>query len=320
MTLCIAAVAPPQRSASIVLKSRHVGVPGDLGDLFCAHARGSVASRSELTELLNATVADARQTWPTIAIEPERFVAFLAERVPAGEDACDALAAMYGSDLYLVCGLIAGDRQALQAFDRILPERVARFIRKIESSPQIADEITQAVRIKLLVPSADGGPPRIAQYSGCHSLDSWLCTVAIRALLEQRRVRRLDMIDESVEVLAASDDPELELLRARYGNACTQALGEACATLDLRQRRLLQLYYGRGYTFEQLGWLFQVNQTTARAWVVRARTQLVDAARASLRQQLGVSSGELDQLMQLMQSRLDVSLGCILDSRSEVER
>jgi RNA polymerase sigma-70 factor len=296
--------------SSLMLGSRLVDSGSKLLNAFIAHVRCGVDHEEDIEPLLAAKIDQARRTWPTCDLAPETFAAYLGEHLPADEDVRESLLRVHADDLYLACGLVRGDRHAQEAFERTLPERVARFVCHLDSSAPFLDEVTQTMRIKLLAPlDGDSRTPKIANYSGRNSLESWLCTVAIRTALDLRRGRKDEPIDELGDVLAATDDPELELLRAKHEELCREALREAHDSLTLKQRRLLRLYYRERFTYEQLGALYHVNATTARTWTIEARAAVIDAVRSGLKRRLRVDNRELENLLQLMQSRLDISLG-----------
>jgi RNA polymerase sigma-70 factor len=296
---------------SLMLGSRIVESGSKLLNAFVAHVRCRVDHGSDVEPLLAAKIDQARRSWPGFEVAPETFAAYLGEHLPADEDVHESLLRVHADDLYLACALVRGDHHALEAFERTLPERVARFVCHLDSSAPFLDEVTQSVRIKLLAPlDGDQRVPKIANYSGRNALESWLCTVAIRTALDLRRGRNKDEpIEELSDVLAATDDPELELLRAKHEELCRDALRDACDSLSLKQRRLLRLYYRERFTYEQLGALYHVNATTVRTWILEARDAVVDAVRAGLKRRLRLDNRELENLLQLMQSRLDISLG-----------
>jgi RNA polymerase sigma-70 factor len=302
---------------SLVLGSRFVDTSSKLLNAFVAHLRCNIDHEGDIEPLLAAKIEQARRTWPTCDIAPETFAGYLGEHLPADEDVRESLLRVHADDLYLACGLVRGDRAAQEAFERTLPERVARFVCHLDSSAAFLDEVTQAVRIKLLTPALDSDvraaastkTGKIANYSGRNSLESWLCTVAIRTALDLRRGRKDEPLEELGDVLAATDDPELELLRAKHEELCREALREAHHSLTLKQRRLLRLYYRERFTYEQLGALYHVNPTTARTWLLDARGAVIDLVRSGLKRRLRLDNRELENLLQLMQSRLDISLG-----------
>jgi len=282
----------------------------DLGGIFRGRTGRAVPAGPALEDAIAAAVEEAQRAWPRFLVADEVFVAHLADRVGESSDVCAALAGLHRSDLYFACAMLHQDAAALAAFDELLLRQVPRFLGRMAPTAAQLDDIIQDMRIKLLVPNEPGRPPKIAQYGGRHSLESWLCTVAIRAAIQQRRGREHAQLTE-VEVLATSTDPEFQLLRMRHEKTCGAALREASKELDARDRRLMRLYYRERYTFEELGWLFHVNQTTARRWLVDARTQLIHCTRLLLQEQLRLQSTELNHLLAMLQSRLDVSLGCI---------
>ena len=114
-------------------------------------------------------------------------------------------------------------------------------------------------------------------------------------------------------MLAASDDAELELLRARYRDDFRAALRDAIAALDTRARTLMRLYFLERLTMEQIGTIYRVHETTALRWIGHARETVVEAVRATIKSKLQLSASECEELMNLMSSRLDVTVRRLLD-------
>jgi RNA polymerase sigma-70 factor len=283
---------------------------------FLERARCSVTGpREQLQALLDAKFSSARAAWPEIALEPNRFGAYLGERVLPTEDACDGLAKLREQDMYLACATLTRVPGALDAFERTVMSRVGSFIARIDSSASFADEVTQAMRVKLMVPPERADSPKLAQYSGRGALDSWVCAVATRLALDLVRARRSDANERELNVIAASHDPELEALRAEHRDAFRLALQDALGQLEPRRRTLLRLYYLEHVTFQELGRMYQVHETTAMRWVEQAKTTILTQVHAILRRRLNLSESEFSDLGQLLQSQLDLSLGRLLSSQ-----
>ncbi len=59
-----------------------------------------------------------RARWPGIDVDLPTFSAFVHARVEAGQDPADAIPALSITDLYLVCGCLAGSADVLNGFTR----------------------------------------------------------------------------------------------------------------------------------------------------------------------------------------------------------
>ncbi|HXU71723.1 MAG TPA: sigma-70 family RNA polymerase sigma factor [Polyangia bacterium] len=279
---------------------------------------GAVADRELLAATLAAMLTSARAAWPKVALAAADFARALAERMGPEEDALAALAQLRAGDVYLAAAVAADAPGAIAAFEETILSRVPSFLGRGGASATTIDEVKQLLRIKLLVGDADR-PPRIRQYSGRGALESWVCAAAIRAARDLHRAdeRRRDDGSEDLDVLAASDDPELESLRRRYRADFRAALREAIGALAPRQRTLLRLHFFERVTTVELGRLYGVNQSTTSRWLTEARTTVLDGVRARLREKLGVSTSEFDSLVGLLHSRLDASFVHLLGERGE---
>ena len=126
---------------------------------------------------LAARVASARDAWRDIAVEPSRFVTFLAPRLAAPIET--SLDQLHVEDLYLVCGCLDAAPPAIAAFDRTCLSGIDLAISAAGASTADRPELRRAVRERLLVASGDGAP-RLAAYAGKGSLGSWVRIFAMR--------------------------------------------------------------------------------------------------------------------------------------------
>ena len=248
---------------------------------------------------LDELLVESRAAWPGIALDAGTFARWVESR-------CDGSERAHAADLYLACACAQGLPSALAAFDRVFLAQVPAFLARIDRSHAFADEVCQQLREKLFV----GTAPRIAEYSGRGPLAAWLRVIAVRQALAGRR-RKLDqqIVDEpeAPEVLCA-DDPELELVRARYQPEFTAALREALDALAPRDRVLLRLHFVEGLSVDRIGERYRVHRATAARWVAAARDRVLDGTRQRLGERLGVDSAEFRSLTALLRSRLAFSL------------
>ena len=277
----------------------------------------AVADRGRLAAVLQQKLANAVRAWPAIVLEPETFARALAERINSDEDPLAALAQLRDADVYLATAAALDAPGALALFESALLARVPVYLSRIDSNAAAVDEVKQALRVKLFV-AGEGRAPRIAQYSGRGALDSWMCAAAIRAARDLHRadVRRRNDGDDELDVLAASDNPELEALRARYRTDFRAALRDAIAALEPRQRTLLRLHFFERVTTVDLARLYAVNQSTASRWLATARETVLRGVRDHLRDKLGVSGSEFESLVALLHSRLDASFSILLKEQT----
>ncbi|HUJ59861.1 MAG TPA: sigma factor-like helix-turn-helix DNA-binding protein [Kofleriaceae bacterium] len=277
-----------------------------LCDLFEPGAPGNAALEHALADI----VARARQAWPEVELAPARFLPFLAARVTP-ETPLDRLPT---GDLYLACACADGNPAALARFDAVYLREVDIAAAKARAAPGIRDEARQVVRDLLLVARGDR-PAAIASYLGRGDLRGWIRVTAVREVLRlcKSGPREVAVEDDALlDALSPASDPALELVKQQSRAEFERAFRAAVAALDVRDRRLLRHQILDGLGVDEIAALFKVHRTTASRWLSAARDQLLAGTRTRLAQQLAISPREVDSLIRLIQSRLDVSLETVL--------
>ena len=269
--------------------------------------RDEVAAIADLEELLVAQLAAARSEWPAIHLDPIAYVRHLAEklRTRADEIADRVIRTMPAADLYLAAACTAGDAAAITAFhDTVLPV-VRGSLAKLGLAKATIDEAEQRVLIAILV--GDPAKPAIAAYSGRGRLRSWVRSIGVRI---GRRLAGTDAVatDELDELAANVHDPTLAMMRSRYATEVRAALAAAIEKLAERQRNVLRQYYLDGLTIDQLAAVYRVDRATTARWVVAARGAILAATREHLGTALGVATSEVESILRLVGSELDLSL------------
>jgi RNA polymerase sigma-70 factor (ECF subfamily) len=140
---------------------------------------------------------------------------------------------------------------------------------------------------------------------------------AVRTALNLRRQRREEPEEKGdpvAWVLADHANPELEYVRRRYASELTTALREAFGGLSPDQRLVLRLHAVKGMTGDQIASTLQIHRATVVRWIARAREEILREATRSLRERTGVSSSELDSLIDALRSQVDLRLSQLLGS------
>jgi RNA polymerase sigma-70 factor (ECF subfamily) len=260
-------------------------------------------SRSAAPEVL-ALVAQARSAHPDVEIDEAAFLDYLdAHR----QDLGDPIAA---DDLYLACACVHGDERAIRALDAELRD-VAGDFAGMAGDPVRHDDFKQVLREKLLV-GERGGAPKLAEYSGRGSLRSWLRIVAKRTYLDElrRRERRKEVdLDESV-LLGADDAVDLELrwIKERYRVQFRSAFASALGSLEPRERNMLRSRLLHGLSNRQIAQLFDCDRATVTRQLAAIRERLLVTTKAALMAALRIAPAELDSVLRLIQSRLEITL------------
>jgi RNA polymerase sigma-70 factor (ECF subfamily) len=268
------------------------------------------ADDHEIERGLVRLLAESRRRWPQVQVDDENFITHLAQRLEPGDDLAAALGRLHGADLYLACACSAGNPQAIAALDRHYLHPLQHGLASAALPPATVEEALQQLRQRLLVAEGDGAP-LIARYAGRGQLSSWTRVTALRLALrlERRQGRDQPADDRVLEALpAGGDDPELGYIKGLYRRAFREAFAQALQQLSDRQRALLQLHYVDAMTTYEVAALYRVSQATASRWLTRARQQLIAGIRARLTAELAIDHGELDSILRLIDSRLEVTL------------
>jgi RNA polymerase sigma-70 factor (ECF subfamily) len=267
-------------------------------------------------EALMRLHAAAREHWAELPELPlDDFIAHVATAIPPGHDAVVYLESLVIEDLYLACACMHDVPGAIAAFDARWLSAVPGYVARIDRSRDLADEICQQVRERMLVRRPDR-PPKIAEYSGRGSLASWLRVVAVRLALDHRarpdEVRRTDDSDLMLERLADETAPDQLILQARWAGAMTAALRRAVATLVPEQRVILRMYFASGQNTQQIARMLRVDRSTAARRLVAARQAIFEATHRFLSAELPIDTVEFASLARALHDQLDVSLSGLL--------
>jgi RNA polymerase sigma-70 factor (ECF subfamily) len=275
--------------------------------------------KHELEQSLQDAWETGRAAWPDVVVEPQLFAKHLLSRIP--DDAAPAVVASLNcADLYLACACANRTPGALETFDRTLMARVPDFIRRIDPSPEFADEVRQTLFEKLFVTSETGA--KIVGYNGEAPLLSWLRVVALRAALNlasMRHPERNAPLDDTALAALETEGPELEYLKRQYRDEFQAAVRAALGDLSTQQRRVLRMHLSARLSTPQIGALLRVHHTTVVRWLASAREAIRTTVRQRLREQLGLDSEEFESITGVLLSRLDVSIeSCLRESKDGV--
>jgi RNA polymerase sigma-70 factor (ECF subfamily) len=271
---------------------------------------GVYSDVATLDDALDLALTQAKQAWPEIDADAAAFVTFLGARVEGEADPVPALRALHVDDLYLAFACASGDEAALATFERVHLQDLG-VVARVDSSPAFVDEVRQRLRVHLFV----GAEPKIREYGGRGSLAGWVRVCSMRlAQMLRRGARREQPVDEpeSDRLALAAADPELALIKRKYGREFTEAVAASVLALDGRDRTVLKLNVLDRLNIDKIGALYGVHRATVAAWIAAARRAILDGTRQRLAQKLRLDVSELESLMGLVRSELDVRLSQLL--------
>ncbi|MFO0755781.1 MAG: ECF-type sigma factor [Byssovorax sp.] len=263
-------------------------------------------------------VAIARAAWPDLDVPEDAFLAELAA-LGAGPEA-RPISPSVATEVWLALACARGDGKALRALEaRAFPGARAALGRMGLSADEIA-EVLQILREKLLV-AEPGETPKIVESASHGDLPGILRVAAVRTAMNLRRKdHRLDMGDDRlVRELCPDDDPELVTLKQEHRAAFKSALEDALRSLTAQERNVLRMHLLHGLSIDAIGATYQVHRATAARWLGAVRDKLDRETRRLLRERRGLSDPEVDSLVRLVESRVEVSfrriLGSVIGSR-----
>lgn len=253
-----------------------------------------------------------RARWPGIEILAADFASHLADHLGIPPETADALA-LHAGDLYLALAAARGDPEAIAAIDRTCIERVDPAIHGLLPPCDIAD-VKQLLRQRLFVGAA-GSSPKILDYAGRGELRAWVRASAVRTAISLLRSQKREHAHHQDLWLAAPEiglDPTIEHLRPRLQREFQAAFEAALASLTSRDRNLLRQHFLDDLSTDELATLYRVHRVTAFRWLTRARARLLARTRRALAARLQLRRSELDSVMRLVDSQLDISLARLL--------
>src|SRR5262245_44479986 len=171
------------------------------------------ADLDQVDRTLVLACARGRAAHPDLVVEDLVFAAHLG-RCGAVVDERSA-SDLHAEDLYLCCAGLLGDERAVRALRERHRPILAAYLRTIDASPTLLEEVEQRLWDSALVGTVES-PPKLASYSGKGPLAAWLGVSGQRIALMIRRNegaerRALDTATLEAQVFAA--DPELAVVK-----------------------------------------------------------------------------------------------------------
>lgn len=288
-----------------------MGDSKDIRGIFLRNLDGAtrlaLADGAELGAELTALWSAARASWPDIELDGADFLAFVARRLD--HESGQALSRLRADDLYLLCAYLQGAPGASARFEAHYFAPASHALRRLRADADELAEIKQMLRYRLLLDRTID--PEHRPYMGTGSLSAWLCVSAVREAWHLRRGRgRVDAIDDhSLQDLPTRDeDHELAYLKQLYRREFKESFQEALDTLSPRERNILRCNVLKGLNIEEIGVIYRVHRATVARWIASARVTLRDRTREALARRVRVADGELESILRLIESQMDVSL------------
>jgi RNA polymerase sigma-70 factor (ECF subfamily) len=297
--------------APVMPGSIRTAVAAFLGELDPITRARLEPSAPQIEAALGRHSAAGRATWPDVAnIDDVAFAAEVGRRLGADAD-LDVVDKLPGSDLYLAIACGTGVPAALRCFEREFLEEVDRAGRKMKATPEQTADVRAHV-LRILFVSEPGRPAATLAFSGRGDLRGYIKIIATRELVRVVNRERRELPHDLLEALTPASDPELSLLRARYRGDVDLAIRAAILELDARARTLLRYNLIDSWSIDQIGRLYGVHRATAARWLTAARDALAVEIRRALATKLAIEIDEVDSIVRLVSSRIDLSLARLL--------
>ncbi len=263
---------------------------------------------------LVALCGDAARSHPTLEIDDRELTAAIASHAPVTE--LDAyLERCRAPELALARAAGRGVPSAIAELERANRATIEAVCRRFTGPAHSIDDLRQILRTKLFV-AAPGKQPKIFDYAGQGFFDNWLRITAVRVFLDlakrKDRAREAVAEDEDVLRLPQPGDLALDVVKAEYRVAVASAMHDAAQRLEAGDRHLLRQSLVVNLSIDQLGAVLGIHRATAARRIARAREHLVTETRRLLAERLAIDASELDEVIGLVMSRLDISLGKLL--------
>jgi RNA polymerase sigma-70 factor, ECF subfamily len=259
---------------------------------------------------MQGLIEAGRAAWPTLDVDVGAFRSYVGER---GMNDTSGWTPETAADLFLACACTHRISGAVEAFMAHFDREVRMAAARVDGSATFYDEVKQTLAETLFVAAEK---PRIAQFSGRGPLAAWVGIAARRIAGRLRRgVRAANPLDEeaiALEAMGIEDDPAMFYLKQRYGSEVRAALVGAFAALDARDRTMMRLSLVDKLSLEEVGRIFGVSQSTISRQADRIRKTVTTATKRSLREKLGASAEEIESLIKMVQSQVEVSFSRIL--------
>lgn len=260
------------------------------------------------------------------------------------EHAADALTSLRADELCLAVACEKGDEKAWRTFETEYKHGMHAAARALTKDDAEGEDLVQFVFGELygIRQEGDRRLSKLAHYSGRGSLGGWLRAVIYQAFIDRKRqTARFEQVEEVSEFdrlanhyadlangangyhaplhapIVHPDDIEDTRLR----RATEEAMSQAFAALDPKDRLMLNYYYFDDLTLREIGLLMSVHEATISRWLAKAQKQVKKKTEEILQRNYGLRRAEIAECLALAaRSEVDVRKLISEASAAVVER
>ncbi|HWB76851.1 MAG TPA: sigma-70 family RNA polymerase sigma factor [Nannocystaceae bacterium] len=266
------------------------------------------AAQQRLRERVRAA-ADAHE----LAVDREALEQLAWSRVDADATAIDALD-LDAMILALACA--EGQAKAIREFEARYFGSATAALRRMGLSDEHQLEALAQTRAILFV--GNDGAPRILELVGKGDLRALVKVVAVRRALNLQRAERGLHIESSealADAIAEHTSPELGALKDQHRTLVKAALSDALASLDPESRTLLRLSLLHELSIDELAAMHHIHRSTVARRIAKIRDNLRTVMHERLVVALGRSSPDVESMLRIANSGLEISFDRLLASR-----
>jgi RNA polymerase sigma-70 factor (ECF subfamily) len=143
-------------------------------------------------------------------------------------------------------------------------------------------------------------------------LRAWLRVIGLREASHLSERREVASDDDLVFDRAVGIDHELLRAKEGYRKMFREAFQVAVGSLSFHDRLLLRQHFCDELSLDELARLHRMHRATAARQLAKIRDKLLEKTRAHFATELAIESDDFAQLMALIASQLDASLGRML--------
>jgi RNA polymerase sigma-70 factor, ECF subfamily len=278
-----------------------------------AELRPRFTDTAQLEGILQRLRADAIAAYPEIGVCADVFVRELARRL--GELATpEQLEAVRAGHVHLAIACATGDDAAIRRLETDVFDELKITGARLRARSELVDDVRSHVR-RLMFTAEPGRQAAVSTFSGRSDLRSYLRVVVTRELARLiDKDRKMVALDDQaiVGLVAPTDGPELGVLRERCRPQVDAAIRAALVGLAESPRALLRYSVVDRWSVDRIAAIFGIHRATAARRVNAARDELATAIRSELATRLAIGIDEVDSIVRLVQSRIDVSIERLL--------
>ena len=222
-------------------------------------------------------------------------------------------------ELALAHAAAAGDPASLRTFELRYFAPVRSALRGLGLADADVADVEQTVRMRLLVGTPDE-PARIIGYAGLGKLGGLVRVALTRealSLLRRRKTAGTTSEDWLDALASPDDDPALLQLKAQHRAAFKAAFEAAVRQLEPREHALLRLHLVRRHSIDQVGAVYGVHRATAARWIEAARRRLRSLTNTILVERFALNGADLERVVELIESRIELSIDRLLATAAE---